>query len=164
MQAASGSVEKRCRRERDVEECEEVYRGVEKDETYLAYKYHAPGSWYAYVIVLTSDRHLLLYRMRDDLLKPKERIKHVVINEEGAELLRKKMMAVKTIEDFWSLFEELKGEIGYCDGLKTIGDLWKRFEELKKGIGSEKKGGICVEFDYILVHPYDIFDEYLLRY
>ncbi|MFZ8811143.1 MAG: hypothetical protein ACO2PN_23945 [Pyrobaculum sp.] len=143
MRAVRGLVEERCRREQDVEECERVYRGINKEEAYLVYVYGAPNNRYAYVIVLTSDKHLLLYRRNSDILMPRERTRHIVLSEEGAKLLREKMMAVKTVEDFWSLFEELKEEIDYyC---------------------REKKGDICIEDDTIRYYLYDFEDEYLWR-
>jgi hypothetical protein len=144
MQAVRGLVEEKCRREQDVEKCERVYRRIDKEGTYLAYVHYAVDRfWYAYVIVLTSDRHLLLYRRNSDILMPNERTRHIVLSEEGAKLLRERIMAVKTVEDFWSLFEELKEEVDYyC---------------------SKKKSDICIEDDTIRYYLYDFEDEYLWR-
>ena len=120
----------KCWEENGLEECERL--GWYEDENRVrlnctiitVHGELASVSEETYTIELTKDRDLLLYVWHGYPFRYKERIMHVILNEESAELLRRRIEAVETLEEFWDLFEELRDRLGHC---------------------SEKKGAICIE-------------------
>jgi hypothetical protein len=181
-----------CREEGNRRECVWLSKYIGKDEAYLELINDRTYSILAvdedgeeaplavfdveiHVLKLTKDRHLLFYIKRNKPLRlPKERIWHYVLTEEGAEVVRRKMAAVKTIEEFWALvrevekaaekfgeFWELVVEEAKRRGMLSISGFEELVKELREEVGYCSGGGICIEDDAARYYVYNIEDEYL---
>jgi hypothetical protein len=175
-----------CRERPHEVECEWVSRIIDGEEALVKHErettYYWDGdlvvSYEAHVIKLTRDRHLLYYVERNEPLTPKERIWHYVVSEESAELLRKKMAAVETVEDFWTLIQELEKAIEKAaerfyefqklvveeakkNNIMDITEFNKLSEELKKKVDYCRGGEICIVEDASLRYVYQVEDEYI---
>jgi hypothetical protein len=165
---------------------DEAYLEVGESRSYIVFAPHpdeedegkeAEFEFYGeelHVLKLTKDRHLLFYIRRNTPFKPKERIWHYVVAEESVELLREKMKAVKTIDEFWALIRELEEAAKRYDefwgqvldeakkrGTLGLSDLEKIAKEMKEKTGYCRGGVICFEDDARRIYFFDIEDEYL---
>lgn len=174
---------KRCQEGRNWKKCEWVSRIIDGEEALVEHvcetTYYWDGnpdgfvSYEAHVIKLTRDRHLLYYVERNKPLTPKERIWHYVVSKESAEVLRKKITAVKTIEEFRALVLEIEkaAERFYefrklvveeaKKNIMSITEFNKLSEELKKKVDYCRGGEICIVEDASRRYVYQVEDEYI---